>query len=56
MPLYWFSLAVVYKHDGRIAEAIDAQRRAIDFSTMPQPGELIKLARAYLENQQPKRL
>ena len=55
VPLYWFSLAVVYKHDGRIAEAIDAQRRAIDFSTMPQPGELIKLARAYLENQQPKK-
>ncbi len=54
LPLFWFSLAAVYKHEGRIPETIDAQRRAIDLSTTPKPFELLKLARLYLDTQQPK--
>ena len=54
VPLFWFSLAAVYKHEGRIAETIHAERQAIQLSTMPQPFELLKLARLYLEMQQPK--
>jgi tetratricopeptide (TPR) repeat protein len=54
VPLVWFSLAAVYKHEGRIPETIEAQRKAIQLSTMPQPSELLKLARLYLEAQQPK--
>jgi tetratricopeptide (TPR) repeat protein len=53
-PLFWFSLAAVYKHQGRIAETIHAQRQGIQLSTMPQPYEWIKLARLYLDIQQPK--
>ena len=54
VPLVWFSLAAVYKHEGRIPETIEAQRKAIQLSTMPQPAELVKLARLYLDSQQPK--
>jgi tetratricopeptide (TPR) repeat protein len=54
LPLVWFSLAAVYRHEGRIPETVEAQRRAIDLSTMPQPAELVKLARLYLDTQQPK--
>ncbi len=54
VPLVWFSLAAVYRHEGRILETIQAQRKAIQLSTMPQPAELVKLARLYLDNQQPK--
>ncbi len=54
VPLFWFSLAVVYKYEGRIPETIDAQRKGIELSTMPQPAQLLKLARLYLEAGQPK--
>ena len=54
LPLFWFSLATVYKHDARIPETIQAQRQGISLSTMPQPLEWIKLARLYLDTQQPK--
>ena len=54
VPLFWFSLATLYKHEGRISETIHAQGQAIQLSTMPQPFELLKLARLYLEIQQPK--
>lgn len=54
LPLFWFSLAAVYKHEGRIPETIHAQRHAIDLSTTPKPFELVKLARLYLDTQQPK--
>ncbi len=54
VPLVWFSLAAVYKHEGRISETIEAQRKAIELSTMPQPAELVKLARLYLDSQRPK--
>lgn len=54
VPLVWFSLAAVYRHQGRIPETIEAQRKAIQLSTMPQPAELVKLARLYLDSQQPK--
>lgn len=54
LPLLWFSLATVYKHEGKIPETIAAQRRGIEASTMPQPFELLKLARLYLDNGQPK--
>ena len=53
-PLFWFSLATLYKHEGRIPETIHAQRKAIELSSMPQSRELVKLARLYLETQQPK--
>jgi tetratricopeptide (TPR) repeat protein len=55
VPLYWFSLAVVYKHQDRIPETIQAQRHAIDLSTMPQPAALVKLARLYLDDRQPEK-
>jgi tetratricopeptide (TPR) repeat protein len=51
---FWFSLATLYKDEGRIPETIHAQRRAIELAPMPQPWELVKLARLYLEVQQPK--
>ena len=54
VPLFWFSLATVYKHEGRLSDTVNAQRRAIQLSTMPQPFELVKLARLYLEMQQPE--
>jgi tetratricopeptide (TPR) repeat protein len=54
IPLFWFSLATVYKHQGRIPETIAAQRKAIELATMPKPYELLKLARLYLDVQQPK--
>jgi len=54
LPLFWFSLAVVYKHEGRVSDTIHAQRQAIDLSTTPKPHELIKLARLYLDSKQPK--
>jgi tetratricopeptide (TPR) repeat protein len=54
VPLVWFSLAAVYRHQGRIPETIEAQRKAIQLSTMPQPAELVKLARLYLDSQQPR--
>jgi tetratricopeptide (TPR) repeat protein len=54
LPLFWFSLAAVYKHEGRIPETIEAQRRGIRLSTMAQPFELLKLARLYLDIQQPR--
>lgn len=54
LPLYWFSLAAVYKHEGRIPETIQAQRRGIDNSTTPQTAQLLKLARLYLDTQQPR--
>jgi len=54
MPLYWFSLATVYKHEGKIPETIRAQRKGIDLSSMAQPAELLKLGRLYLDTQQPK--
>jgi tetratricopeptide (TPR) repeat protein len=54
IPLFWFSLAAVYKHQGRIPETISAQRKAIELSTMPKPYEVLKLARLYLDIQQPK--
>ena len=54
VPLFWFSLATLYKQEGRILETIHAQREAIQLSTMPQPFELVKLARLCLEIQQPK--
>ncbi len=53
-PLFWFSLASVYKHEGRNQETAQAQRQAIQLSTMPQPFELVKLARLYLDMQQPE--
>jgi tetratricopeptide (TPR) repeat protein len=49
-----FSLATVYKHQGRVPETIAAQRKAIELSTMPKPYELLKLARLYLDARQPK--
>ena len=52
--LFWFSLATLYKHEGRIPEAIYAQRKAIRLSYTPQAREMVKLARLYLEIQQPK--
>jgi len=54
IPLFWFSLATVYKHQGRVPETIAAQRKAIELSTMPKPYELLKLARLYLDARQPK--
>jgi tetratricopeptide (TPR) repeat protein len=54
IPLFWFSLAAVYKHQDRIPETIAAQRKAIELSTMPKPYELLKLARLYLDTKQPK--
>ena len=54
LPLFWFSLAAVYKHEGRIPETIHAQREAINLSTTPKPFELLKLARLYLDTQQPR--
>ncbi len=54
IPLFWFSLATVYKHQDRIPETIAAQRKAIELSTMPKPYELLKLARLYLDVKQPK--
>jgi hypothetical protein len=54
VPLFWFSLAALYKHEGRFSETIHAQRQAIQLSTMPQPFELLKLARLYLDTQQPQ--
>lgn len=54
VPLFWFSLAVVYKYEGRIPDTIAAQRKGIELSTMPQPAQLLKLARLYLEAGQPK--
>jgi tetratricopeptide (TPR) repeat protein len=51
---FWFSLASLYKDEGRIPETIHAQRRAIELSSLPQPWELVKLAGLYLEIQQPK--
>jgi tetratricopeptide (TPR) repeat protein len=54
LPLFWFSLATVYKHQGRIPETIAAERKAIEQSTLPQPYEWLKLARLYLDIQQPK--
>ena len=53
-PSLWFSLARLYKDEGRIPESIRAQRRAIDLSSMPQPWELLKLAQLNLEIQEPK--
>lgn len=52
--LFWFSLATLYKHEGRIPETIQAQRRAIELSASPQPNELLKLAQLYLDTQQPR--
>jgi tetratricopeptide (TPR) repeat protein len=52
--LFWFSLATLYKHEGRIPEVIRAQQRAIELSESPQPKELLKLAELYLEVQQPR--
>jgi tetratricopeptide (TPR) repeat protein len=52
--VFWFALATAYKHEGQIPQTIDAQRRGIDLSSTPQPRELIKLARLYLDTQQPK--
>jgi tetratricopeptide (TPR) repeat protein len=52
--LMWFSLATLYKHEGRIPETIDAQRRAIKLASAPQPNELLKLGQLYLETNQPK--
>jgi tetratricopeptide (TPR) repeat protein len=54
VPLFWFSLANLYKHEGRFSETIHAQRQAIQLSTMPQPLQLVKLAQLYLEMQQPR--
>lgn len=54
ISLFWFALATVYKHQGRIPETIQAQRKAIELSTMPKPYELLKLARLYLDTQQPR--
>ena len=54
IPLFWFSLATVYKHQDRIPQTIAAQRKAIELSTMPKPYELLKLARLYLDVKQPK--
>ncbi len=54
VALFWFSLAAVYKHEGRMPETIQAQRKAIELSTTPKPYELLKLARLYLDVQQPK--
>ncbi len=53
-PRGWFALANLYKHQGRIAETIQAQRQAIELSTLPQPLELVKLAQLYLDTQQPR--
>ncbi len=50
----WFSLAMLYQQEGRIAESIQAQRKGIDLSSSPQPRELITLARLYLQAQQPQ--
>ena len=52
--LFWFSLAILYKHEEKILEAIQAQQRAIKLSSAPEPHELIKLAGLYLETEQPK--
>ncbi len=52
--LLWFSLATLYKHEGRIAETVRAQRRGIDLASTPQPNELLKLAQLYLDTQQPR--
>ena len=53
VPLFWFSLATVYKHQDKIPETIQAQRKAIALSTLPKPSELLKLARLYLDTHQP---
>jgi tetratricopeptide (TPR) repeat protein len=55
VPLFWFSLAAVYKHQGRIPETIQAQQKAISLSTLPKPSELLKLARLYLDTHQPEK-
>ncbi len=52
--LLWFSIAKLYKQDGRISDAIYAQRRAIDLATVPEASQLLELARLYLGDQQPK--
>jgi tetratricopeptide (TPR) repeat protein len=52
--LLWFSLATLYKHEGRIPETIHAQSRAIELSSSPRPNELLKLAQLYLDVQQPR--
>ncbi|MGA2686739.1 MAG: tetratricopeptide repeat protein [Candidatus Korobacteraceae bacterium] len=52
--LLWFSLATLYKHEGRIPETISAQQRAIELSASPQPTELLKLAELYLDTKQPR--
>jgi len=53
-PYGWFSLANLYNDEGRVPDAISAQRRAIELSSLPQPGELVKLARLYLQTRQPQ--
>jgi tetratricopeptide (TPR) repeat protein len=55
VSLFWFSLAAVYKHQNRIPETIQAQQKAISLSTLPQPSELLKLARLYLDTHQPEK-
>ncbi len=52
--LLWFSLATLYKHEGRIAETIQAEQRAIKLSSTQQSSELLKLAQLYLDTAQPK--
>ncbi len=54
VPRFWFSLATLYQHEGRTPETIRAQRQGIELSTLPQPMELLKLARLYLDTHQPK--
>jgi tetratricopeptide (TPR) repeat protein len=52
--LLWFSLATLYKHEGRIADTIQAEQRAIKLSSTQQSSELLKLAQLYLDTSQPK--
>jgi tetratricopeptide (TPR) repeat protein len=52
--LFWFSLATLYEHEGRISETIRAQKRAIELASAPQPNELLKLAQLYLDSGQPR--
>jgi len=50
----WFSLAHLYRQEGRRADAIQAEQRALNLSSSPQPREWLKLAVLYLETKQPQ--
>lgn len=53
-PGGWFSLASLYQQEGRLQEAIAAQRKGIDVLSSAQPDQLLRLAQFYLEAKQPR--